>query len=164
MMFFGFCFILSKFVILIIMDSDIEVVVVKDLDIESPFCGQRYRYARYSYSGNHALDGYGDNENRLFRALLYYTDVNSLCVGLLKPIDRFRVIEMAYRGIDSWDGNVRRYQGAMRTLLHNRLVLKSNSVTRIKSVMVNPYIAFPGDFHDYRRAIETWDILFGRAK
>jgi hypothetical protein len=126
----------------------------------SPYCGERYRYVRYYNDGIHSLDGYGDNEFRLFRALLYYTDVDSLCVDLRGSLSRFRLIELAYRGIDSVDGNIRRYQGSMRILLRHRLVLDSRSVTGSKSVMVNPYVAFAGDFHDRKRAIRVWKKLF----
>lgn len=74
---------------------------------------------------------------------------------------RFDVIGVAYRGIDSWDGNIRRYQRDMSVLKEKRLVLRSNSVTGRKSVMVNPRVAFAGDFHDRKRAIAVWDKLFG---
>lgn len=155
--FFGFCFILSNFVILFIMDSN------KDIEEPelSPYCGNRYRYVRYYNDSIFSLNYLSDSEFRLFRSLLFHSDVLSNCVMLNDSRVRFDVIGVAYRGIDSWDGNIRRYQRDMSVLKEKRLVLRSNSVTGRKSVMVNPRVAFAGDFHDRKRAIAVWDKLFG---
>ena len=127
----------------------------------SSYCGQRYRYVRYYNESIFSLNDLGDSEFRLFRSLLFHSDVISNCVMLGDSRVRFDVIGVAYRGIDSWDGNVRRYQRDMKVLKDRRLVLRSTSVTGSRSVMVNPRVAFAGDFHDRKRAIEIWDKLFG---
>lgn len=126
---------------------------------DSNYCGERFRYVRYYNDSVYSLNGIGDNEFRLFRALLFYTDVNTLCIDLSRVRLRMLVIELAFRGIDNWDGNIRRYQRSMRGLLGMKLVLKNG-----RSVMVNPRVAFPGDFHDYRRALVVWDELFTKSK
>ena len=155
--FFVFCFNLANFVILIIMVSD---SVVNEPEL-SPYCGNRYRYVRYYNDSIFSLNFISDSEFRLFRSLLFHSDVITNCVMLCDSRVRFDVIGIAYRGIDSWDGNVRRYQRDMKVLKGKRLVLSSNSVTGRRSVMVNPRVAFAGDFHDRKKAIQVWDRLFG---
>ena len=135
-------------------------ISVKEDELSS-YCGQRYRYVRYYNESIFSLNDLGDSEFRLFRSLLFHSDVISNCVMLGDSRVRFDVIGVAYRGIDSWDGNVRRYQRDMKVLKDRRLVLRSTSVTGSRSVMVNPRVAFAGDFHDRKRAIEIWDKLFG---
>lgn len=135
-------------------------ISVKEEELSS-YCGQRYRYVRYYNESIFSLNDLGDSEFRLFRSLLFHSDVISNCVMLGDSRVRFDVIGVAYRGIDSWDGNVRRYQRDMKVLKDRRLVLRSTSVTGSRSVMVNPRVAFAGDFHDRKRAVQIWDKLFG---
>ena len=135
-------------------------ISVKEDELSS-YCGQRYRYVRYYNESIFSLNDLGDSEFRLFRSLLFHSDVISNCVMLGDSRVRFDVIGVAYRGIDSWDGNVRRYQRDMKVLKDRRLVLRSTSVTGSRSVMVNPRVAFAGDFHDRKRAVQVWDKLFG---
>jgi len=135
-------------------------ISVKEEELSS-YCGHRYRYVRYYNESIFSLNDLGDSEFRLFRSLLFHSDVISNCVMLGDSRVRFDVINVAYRGIDSWDGNVRRYQRDMKTLKGKRLVLRSTSITGSRSVMVNPRVAFAGDFHDRKRAVQVWDKLFG---
>lgn len=109
----------------------------------------------YRKAGDY-LNDLGDNEFRLFRALLLFSDCDDGCVHLyVKPI-KIRLVHYAYAGILDTDYNYRRrFHRAMSTMEDRGLVCRFRT-GHGKSAMVNPLVGYMADYRWRKLAIKKW--------
>lgn len=102
------------------------------------------------------LNDLGDNEFRLFRALLFFSDVDDGCVHLyLKPI-KVRMVHFAYQGIQDTDYNYRRRFHRAMTEMETRGIVKRFRSGFGKCAMINPLVAYMADYRGRKMAIKKW--------
>lgn len=102
------------------------------------------------------LNSMADNEFRLFRSLLFFSDVDDGCVHLyVKPI-KIRMTHFAYQGVVDTDYNYRRRYHRAMTEMEARGLVKRFRSGNGRCAMINPLVAYMADYRGRKMAINKW--------